>query len=142
MHTVISRDNAIHKNPVPGANGRIVHGDALTLATWTFSAGTTTLPAHSHPHEQVTTVVSGTLKLRIGDSNHTLEAGDSAVIPGDVEHEATAVTEAIVADAFHPVREDLQYGPSPLYPGRPSGFPADLPHHWIGSPVKRAIPTC
>jgi quercetin dioxygenase-like cupin family protein len=107
LDNIILRDAAIRKTPISGANGRIVHGKTLTLAMWTFTAGSS-LPAHSHPHEQVTTVVSGTLKLRIGDTTHTLETGDSAVIPGDVEHEATAVTDTVVADAFHPVREDLQ----------------------------------
>ena len=107
MNTVITRENAIHKNPVPGADGRIVHGTALTLATWTFAAGAS-LPAHSHPHEQITTVVSGTLKLRIGESEYTMDTGDSAVIPGNVEHEATAISDVTVADAFYPVREDLR----------------------------------
>jgi quercetin dioxygenase-like cupin family protein len=100
-------DETIRKNPVSGAEGRIVHGDELTVASWTFEAGTT-LPAHSHPHEQITWVVSGTLKLTIDGTPHVLNPGDSAVIPGGAVHEVTTETAVVVVDAFHPVREDLQ----------------------------------
>lgn len=105
--SVIRKDEAIRKSPTDGANARIVHGEKLTAATWSLAAGTT-LPLHSHPHEQITVVVDGTLDLSIGGTVHRLESGDSAVIPGDVEHEATAVVDTVVVDAFAPVREDLK----------------------------------
>lgn len=104
---IIRTNETIKKAPFDGASASIVHGEQLTTATWTFTPGTS-LPAHSHPHEQITVVVAGTLELTISGTTYTLEAGDHAVIPGGAEHEARAVTETTVIDAFHPVREDLR----------------------------------
>lgn len=104
---IVRTSEVIQKSPVAGASGAIVHGKSLTTATWTFKKGVA-LPSHHHPHEQITVVVEGTVELTVDGKTHTLTAGDHAVIPGDVEHAATAVTDATVIDAFHPVREDLQ----------------------------------
>lgn len=97
----------ISRLPVAGAVGRIVHGSQVTVAHWTFDEGTV-LPRHHHPHEQIALVVEGTLELTVGDTAHLLENGDALVIPGDVPHEARAVTRCRVVDTFYPVREDLR----------------------------------
>lgn len=95
------------QNKLPGGVARIVHGQSMTVAVWEFEAGAV-LPAHAHPHEQMTFVISGSLDLRIGDKTQRLNAGDGAVIPGGVEHQATIVEAARIVDTFHPVREDLR----------------------------------
>lgn len=101
-----SHDDVVIKQPVAGANGAIVHGETLTIATWTFEPQTT-LPAHEHPHEQIALVLEGTLRLTVGSETVVLTAGESAVIPGGVRHEAYAETFCRVVDAFAPRRDDL-----------------------------------
>lgn len=95
------------KNPVEGLTGTIVHSSTMSIAHWTFTAGTA-LPEHAHPHEQVALVVEGELELTIAGDPQMLRTGDAAVIPGNVPHAARAVTDCRVVDTFHPVREDLR----------------------------------
>ena len=64
------------------------------------------LPSHHHPHEQTGFLVSGRLDLTIGDRTHQAFPGDSWSIPGNVEHHAVALEDAIAVEVFSPVRED------------------------------------
>ncbi|MEF3274133.1 MAG: cupin domain-containing protein [Chloroflexus sp.] len=64
-------------------------------------------PAHSHPHEQMTLVIAGRLRFRVGDEWRELGPLDIVHIPGGVEHEAVMEEDAIFFDIFHPVRTDL-----------------------------------
>ncbi len=90
-----------------GFHARFVHTAGATLAYVRIEAGKT-LPEHSHPHEQVTTVISGELAMTIGGESHTYRLGDVAVIPSNVLHSGTALTDCFVLDVFTPVREDFK----------------------------------
>lgn len=65
--------------------------------------------AHAHPHEQLTFVLSGRLTLILEKDRYELEATDSLLIPGDVEHAAEADAEAgaTAFDVFSPPRGEL-----------------------------------
>lgn len=92
---------------ISGGVIRVVHGESMSTAIWEFAAGTH-LMAHSHPHEQITFVISGVIDLQVGDQVQRIHAGDGAIIPGGVEHQATVIETARIIDCFHPVREDLR----------------------------------
>ena len=62
--------------------------------------------AHSHPHDQMAYVVSGRLAVRAGTETFEVSAGDSFVIRGGVEHQASAIESSVVIDVFTPCRED------------------------------------
>ena len=91
----------------PGFSARFVHTPAMTVARVNVRADAR-LPAHAHPHEQLTTVLSGELELTVGGDVRVLGAGMIAFIPGGVPHSARAVTACEVLDVFHPVREDYR----------------------------------
>ncbi len=93
--------------PIPGFRLRVVHADNMSLAYWTIAAGAE-LPEHSHPHEQVTNLISGKLELRIGDQTEICEPGAIAIIPPNVPHSGKAIEECRVIDVFHPTRDDLR----------------------------------
>ncbi|KYK32879.1 MAG: cupin [Theionarchaea archaeon DG-70] len=95
------------KEIIPGFHGRFVHSPHMTLAHWNIKAGSP-LPEHSHPHEQITTVLEGTLELTTEGKTHVLTPGSVAVIPSDVPHSGKAVTDCRVIDVFYPRREDYQ----------------------------------
>lgn len=63
---------------------------------------------HSHPHEQLVYVVRGRLVFARGSEKFEARAGDSFVVAGGVEHQATALEESEVLDVFAPPREDYE----------------------------------
>lgn len=66
---------------------------------------------HSHPHEQMVYVVSGHLVFQHPGGRFEAKSGDSFLVPGDVEHQASALEDSEVLDIFTPYRED--YAPKP-----------------------------
>jgi quercetin dioxygenase-like cupin family protein len=95
------------KELIPGYHVRFVHTDHMTLAYWTIEAGAA-LPAHSHPHEQVTSLLAGDFELTVDGEMRRLKPGSVAVIPGNTPHSAVAITACQVLDAFYPVREEYR----------------------------------
>ena len=91
----------------PGFSARFVHTNGMTVARVEVRADAR-LPQHAHPHEQLTTVLSGERELTVGGEVKILRAGMIAVIPGGVPHSARAVTACQVLDVFHPVRDDYR----------------------------------
>jgi quercetin dioxygenase-like cupin family protein len=61
---------------------------------------------HSHPHEQLVYVVSGHLRFEHPGGKFEAKAGDSFLVPGDVEHQASALEDSEILDVFTPYRED------------------------------------
>lgn len=62
--------------------------------------------AHSHPHEQIVYVISGHLKITGGGKAFDVRSGDSFLVRGGVEHQATALEPSHVIDVFTPCRND------------------------------------
>jgi len=90
---------------LPGLHVRFVHSENMTLAYWEIEAGSE-MPLHSHPHEQITSILEGELELVLGDETKILGPGSGALIAPDVPHSGKAISNCRVLDAFHPVRED------------------------------------
>lgn len=63
--------------------------------------------AHAHEHEQMSLIVSGRVRFRIGEENVEAGPGDVLHIPSGVEHEAEVLEATVFYDIFHPVREDF-----------------------------------
>jgi quercetin dioxygenase-like cupin family protein len=91
----------------PGFRGRLVHSEKMTLVYWDVDAGASA-PEHSHPHEQIMSLLEGEFEFTLGGVTESLKAGAVVVIPPDVPHSGRAVTASRIIDAFHPVREDLR----------------------------------
>jgi quercetin dioxygenase-like cupin family protein len=70
-------------------------------------AGGSAVPEHSHPHEQVTIVLSGRVRFTIAGEAREFAAGEVASIPGGVPHSVVALEASRVMDVFTPLREDL-----------------------------------
>jgi quercetin dioxygenase-like cupin family protein len=95
--------------PLPiwdGVVGRAVHGDRLTLSVVEL-APRTVIPEHSHEHEQVGIVVTGSVTFRVGHEARDLGPGGSWCIRAHIPHEVKTGTDgAIVIEAFSPTRGD------------------------------------
>jgi quercetin dioxygenase-like cupin family protein len=89
-----------------GVDARSLFGERAMLNLVTFEPGAT-VPAHSHPHEQLGIVLSGMQALVIDGEAHEMGPMSAYVLPGGVEHSAYCGPEgATVLDVFAPVRED------------------------------------
>ena len=95
------------KEIVPGFWGKFVHSEHMTLASWNVIAGST-LPDHSHPHEQVTTLLEGEFELTVDGTVYHMQPGSVAVIPGGVRHSGRAISNCRIMDVFHPAREEYR----------------------------------
>jgi quercetin dioxygenase-like cupin family protein len=63
---------------------------------------------HSHPHHQLVYVLSGAIRVDVGGKIFDARAGDSFIVDGGVEHQASALEASEVLDVFTPTREDYR----------------------------------
>jgi quercetin dioxygenase-like cupin family protein len=93
---------------------KVLSGKQGMIVWWTMQAGAHAA-AHKHAHEQIFWMLSGRMDFRLGDDMRSCVAGDFAVIPGGVEHEAWFPEDTQVIDIFAPPREDFLAGGTPEY---------------------------
>lgn len=80
-------------------------GDKVMVARILMKKGCL-VPQHSHHNEQVSQVVSGSLRFSVDGKEIVVNAGDFLFIPPNVPHSAVALEDAISFDTFTPPRED------------------------------------
>lgn len=99
----------------PGVRRRtLAAGEKLMQMFVEFHPGAA-VPEHQHPHEQISHVVSGSIRfdLAAAGPEHpartvNLATGDTLAIAGNVPHAAIALDEgALLIETFSPPREDL-----------------------------------
>jgi len=95
-----------YKTALPGIRMKTLCYGARTLMTEIALKQGSVLPLHSHPHEQTGYLVKGHIRLRIGEHEHDVKAGDSWCIPSGREHGAVTLEDSIAVEVFSPVRED------------------------------------
>lgn len=90
-----------------GIERQMVVGQNVMMCRFRFQPFVVTAE-HSHPHEQMTLVVRGSVKFTIGGEEHILSAGDVIYFPPHNRHGATMLDEEVVLiDVFSPIREDF-----------------------------------
>ena len=93
------------KEIFPGLHGRLIHGKNITWAFWNVEKGAI-VPLHSHIHEQIMYVIEGKFQLIVDGVNKIFDKGDYIVLPSNVPHEGTALSNCKLMDVFSPARED------------------------------------
>lgn len=83
----------------------LVHGDKTLLSEFHMEADSR-LPDHSHPHEQTGYLLSGRMRLIMGDEILEAEPGDSWCVPANAVHRAEILEDTVVIEVFSPVREE------------------------------------
>ncbi len=92
----------------PKMERRIVYGEKVMIAKMKFKDGFL-VPLHSHINEQVTQVISGTIRFWFGANKEQvvdLNAGEVVVIPANLPHEALMIGDVEEIDTWAPIRED------------------------------------
>ena len=94
--------------PEPGMKRQVLaHTDQLMLVRHYFEKGWVGV-RHSHPHHQLVYVISGVIHVDVAGDIFDVHAGDSFIVDGGVEHQASALEPSEVLDVFTPVREDYR----------------------------------
>ncbi len=86
----------------------LITGERAMLAHVYLKKGAV-VPMHSHDNEQITYVLQGALRFRIGDGGPdglVVRAGEVLHLPSDMPHEAEALEDTIDVDVFTPPRQD------------------------------------
>lgn len=87
---------------------RLITGERIMLAHVYLKKGCI-VPKHSHENEQMTYILEGALRFKLGDDQKeeiTVSAGEVLHIPSNLPHEAEAVEDTLDVDVFSPPRAD------------------------------------
>jgi quercetin dioxygenase-like cupin family protein len=95
------------KEIAPGFFSKLIHTDNNTINFIEVKAGCS-VPLHQHIHQQCAFVLEGKFELTVNGDPQVLEPGLFAIIPSNVQHGGTAITDCKLLDIFSPVREDYR----------------------------------
>lgn len=95
------------ENCAPGVVRRVLaYNGGLMCVENTFEKGAVGA-MHSHPHTQITYVVSGVFSFTIAGETRTVRAGDTLLKEDGVEHGCVCLEAGVLLDIFTPMREDF-----------------------------------
>lgn len=90
-----------------GVTRRILaYNDGLMCVENTFETGAVGA-LHSHPHTQITYVVSGEFSFCIDGETKVVRPGDTMLKQDGVIHGCTCLKAGVLLDIFTPMREDF-----------------------------------
>lgn len=101
-----------HEDTLPqpagvGVTRRVLaYTDGLMCVENTFEKGAVGA-LHSHPHTQITYVVSGEFAFTVDGVTKTVRKGDTILKEDGVIHGCTCTEDGILLDIFTPMREDF-----------------------------------
>ena len=95
------------EHPAEGIERQMVVGQQLMICRFRFAPFLVT-PEHTHPHEQMSLVISGRVRFFIDGQERLARPGDVLHFPSNCLHGATMMyEEVLLIDIFTPVREDF-----------------------------------
>jgi quercetin dioxygenase-like cupin family protein len=93
---------------LPGVVRRtMTDGDRMMLCEVSMERDAV-VPMHTHPHEQTGYLVSGRIRMQVGDETRELNPGDCWQVPSEVSHEAVALEPSVLVDVFSPPRDEYR----------------------------------
>ncbi len=104
MFTKCTNDQ--YKTLLPGIQMRtLVYGEKSLMSEFHLTGGSQ-LPCHQHPYEQTGYLVSGHIRLLVGEEIYDVEPGDSWCIAMNLPHAAEILIDSVAVEVFSPVRVD------------------------------------
>lgn len=103
----VAHDETLPQPAGSGVTRRVLaYTDGLMCVENRFETGAVG-SLHSHPHTQITYVVSGEFAFTIGGETRTVRAGDTLLKEDGVEHGCVCARSGVLLDIFTPMREDF-----------------------------------
>jgi quercetin dioxygenase-like cupin family protein len=87
---------------------RIITADRMMITHVYLKKGCV-VPRHHHENEQITYILEGTLRFRLGEDGAQqvdVHAGEVLTIPSNLPHSAEALEDTVDVDIFDPPRKD------------------------------------
>lgn len=98
---------AISQDMAQGVNRRVlVHNEDLMMVEVHFEKGSIGA-LHSHPHQQMSYILSGAFEFENDGETRSLGQGDSVLLASGVKHGVLCTEEGVVLDVFTPERKDF-----------------------------------
>jgi len=88
---------------------KVISGAKITMAQL-FLAKDAVVPLHQHENEQISTVLSGAIRIEIEGKEVVLRPGQVLVISSNVPHRVAALEDSMALDVFSPIRADWLTG--------------------------------
>lgn len=96
---------------------RHITGENITIALFSLKKGCL-VPTHSHDSEQISNVISGSLRFVVDGRQIIVRSKETLRIPPRVPHSAEALEDSEVLDVFSPARRDWIEGRDDYLRGR------------------------
>ena len=86
----------------------LAYSDNLMWMKWNFAHRGSVIPMHRHEHEQLTTILKGSMRVTLADGSvHDFREGDALRFAPNEEHGLLILEDDTVAmDVFSPMRVD------------------------------------
>jgi quercetin dioxygenase-like cupin family protein len=101
-------DDVPHEELSSEIGRRLITGDSMMIAH-VYLKKDAIVPKHSHHNEQITYILEGALRFRLGEDESQqidVAAGEVLHIPAHLPHTAVALEDTLDVDIFSPPRED------------------------------------
>lgn len=110
-------DSAVPEAAAPGVTRRVLaySGEVMCVENQFEPGAVGSL--HSHPHTQITYVLSGVFSFTIDGETRIVRQGDTMLKEDGVEHGCTCLERGALLDIFAPMREDF-VSPNPYSQNR------------------------
>ena len=101
-------DKLESKEILEGVKIRVAYGEKVMMSYVNVEPNTT-IPEHSHPHEQMGVFLEGEAEFTIGDEKMMVVPGITYLIPPNVPHKVVTFKKRLLAlDIFSPPREEYK----------------------------------
>ena len=96
------------RSPAEGVEMRVIHGDKMTMVFFSLAPGAE-IHEHSHPHEQMGTLLAGKIALVVDGEKKIMEQGIAYHVPSNAVHGGRCLeSPSEVLEVFSPPREDYK----------------------------------
>ncbi len=101
------KHESVPQDMAQGVKRRVlVHNEDLMMVEVSFEKGAIAA-LHSHPHQQMSYILSGSFEFENDGEKRLLGQGDSVLIASGAKHGVLCAEEGIVLDVFTPERKDF-----------------------------------